>query len=248
MRAESSLFARWQFEKDPRAREALVRRWMPLANRLARRYQRDGEPIDDLIQVASLGLLKAIDRFDPTRGTAFTTFAVPTIAGELKRYYRDHKWSIAVPRELRDLSTRLPAAEAALEMALSRAPTASELADELGVSVERLLETRVAVAAQRTASLEPADDDEAVAPRRELGVDEAGFSGAEARATVEALSTSLNERTREILRLRFEDDLTQAEIGAIVGLSQMHVSHLLRDALRQMAEQSEQRRPAARDS
>jgi RNA polymerase sigma-B factor len=223
---------------DQLAREQLVQRFLPLARQLARRYQRGGEPLDDLIQVASLGLLKAIDRFDPSRETAFSSFAVPTILGELKRHFRDKGWSVRVPRDLQELAVKLEPANEALTRELGRAATPTELAERLGVTLEQLLEAREAAGAYRAVSLDrPRDDDEdgdgiGVA----FGVDDPGFGEAENSATVERLMRVLSEREREVLRLRFAEDLTQAEIGARIGVSQMHVSRIIRQAIVRLRE------------
>jgi RNA polymerase sigma-B factor len=243
---ERRLFARYRERDDRAARDALVERFLPLATQLARRYHRGNEPLDDLVQVASVGLLKAIDRFDPARGTAFTSFAVPTIAGELKRHYRDKGWAVRVPRDLQELALRVDRATDRLVHQLGRAPTASEIADDLGVTIEQVLEAHEAAAAYRADSLDrpgSADDQDATRVGDTLGGDEPGYRQAEDSATVESMVSVLSDREREILRLRFEEDLTQSEIGHRVGLSQMHISRLLRQAvarLREAAQVSEE--------
>jgi RNA polymerase sigma-B factor len=235
---EQQLFARYRGRQDPAAREQLVERFLPLAKRLAQRYSRGGEPLEDLVQVASLGLLKAIDRFDPERGTAFSTFAVPTIAGELKRYFRDKGWAVRVPRDLQELALQVDRMVDRLTRELGRAPTVSEIADELGLTDEQVLEAREAAAAHRTESLDrPCSDDEGAARLADtLGAPEPGYVQAEHYATLEAMMSVLTDREREILRLRFAEDLTQSEIGQRVGVSQMHVSRLLRDAVTRLRE------------
>jgi RNA polymerase sigma-B factor len=240
---EQRLFARYRRCDDRAAREALVDRFLPLATQLARRYHRGSEPLDDLVQVASVGLLKAIDRFDPARGIAFSSFAVPTIAGELKRYYRDKGWAVRVPRDLQELALRVDRATDRLTHQLGRGPTASEIADDLGVAVEQVLEAHEAAAAYRADSLDrPGSDDDQDAPRvvDTLGGDEPGYRRAEDSATVESMAWVLSDREREVLRLRFEEDLTQSEIGRRVGLSQMHISRLLRQAVARLREVSEE--------
>src|SRR5690349_7605586 len=157
-RADHVLLVR-AHQGDQQAREQLVQRFLPLARQLARRYQRGGEPLDDLIQVASLGLLKAIDRFDPQRTTAFSSFAVPTILGELKRHFRDKGWSVRVPRDLQELTVKLEPSTEALGRQLGRTPTTGELAEHLGVTVEQLLEAREAAGAYRAVSLDRPRDD-----------------------------------------------------------------------------------------
>jgi RNA polymerase sigma-B factor len=236
---ERRLFSRYRRRHDQAAREALVQRFLPLATQLARRYHRGHEPLDDLIQVASVGLLKAIDRFDPARGTAFSSFAVPTIVGELKRHFRDKGWAMRVPRDLQDLALRVNSATDRLVHTLGRAPTVSELADDLGVTIEEVLEAHEAAAAYRADSLDgPSSDDDQDGPQviDTLGGEEPGYLQAEHSATLEPMMSALSDREREILRLRFVEDLTQSEIGDRVGLSQMHVSRLLRQAVARLRE------------
>ena len=178
-----------------------MQRFLPLARQLARRYQRGGEPLDDLIQVASLGLLKAIDRFDPTRETAFSSFAVPTILGELKRHFRDKGWSVRVPRDLQELAVRLEPAGEELARELGRVATPAELAERLGVTLEQALEAREAAGAYRAVSLDrPRDDDEdGDGIGVVFGIDDPGFGEAEDAATVQRLMRALSEREREVL-------------------------------------------------
>jgi RNA polymerase sigma-B factor len=217
---------------DPAAREALVERFLPLARQLARRYQRGGEMLDDLNQVASLGLLKAVDRFDPERQTAFSSFAVPTILGELKRHFRDKGWSVRVPRDLQELAVRLEPVSEELGRELGRPPTPAEIAQRTGTTVEQVLEAREAAGAYRAVSLDrPREDDEEDSAGIVLGIEDPGFGVAEDSATVERLMRVLSDREREVLRLRFAEDLTQAEIGVRVGVSQMHVSRIIRQAI-----------------
>jgi RNA polymerase sigma-B factor len=199
-------------------------------------------PLEDLVQVASLGLLKAIDRFDPGRATAFSSFAVPTIAGELKRYFRDKVWSVRVPRDLNELTLRVDRTTELLINRLGRTPTASDIADHLDITVEEVLEAREAAAAYRAESLDrpaAADDEDGARLVDELGADDPGFGRAEQSATVERLMRALTGRQREILRLRFGEDLTQSEIGERVGLSQMQVSRLIRQAIERLRETAE---------
>ena len=239
-REDARLFERYQRTGDPAARAELTERFLPLARSLARRYERGGESLDDLTQVASLGLLKAIDRFDPQHAVAFSSFAVPTIVGELKRYFRDYGWSVRVPRGLQELALRAQREREEFASEYGHAPTAGQLAQRLGVDVEQLLEAREAVCARRADSLdrprEDSEDDER--PGRELGVEDPGFAAAEDAATVSRLTAVLCERDREVLRLRFEQDLTQSEIGARLGCSQMHVSRILRGAIARLQAQA----------
>jgi RNA polymerase sigma-B factor len=233
---ERRLFARYQQTRDREAHEALVAEFLPLARQIARRYQRGGEPLEDLVQVASVGLLKAIDRFDHRRPTAFSSFAVPTIAGELRRHFRDKGWWLRVPRELQELTIRVQAVADELEPALRRAPTADEIAQHLGISAEEVLEARHAAGAHRAISLDgPVDHGEPDTQWVDtIGSEDPAYDVAEAAVIVEHLMSSLSSREREILRLRFFDDLTQSEIGAHVGLSQMHVSRVIRQAVEQL--------------
>ena len=236
------LLVRYHREGDPAAREALVERFLPLARQLARRYQRGGEPLDDLIQVASLGLLKAIDRFDPARETAFSSFAVPTILGELKRHFRDKGWSVRVPRDLQELAVKVDRVGDEMARELGRAPTPAEIAERTGTTLEQVLEAREASGAYRAVSLDR--------PRtrrgrgRRLARRRGRRRGPRLRArrgaaTVERLMRVLSEREREVLRLRFEEDLTQSEIGARVGVSQMHVSRLIRQSIARLRDEAE---------
>ena len=245
---ERRLFAQYRGRDDQAARDALVDRFLPLATRLARRYHRGGEPLEDLVQVASIGLLKAIDRFDPARGVAFSSFAVPTIAGELKRHFRDKGWSMRVPRDLQELALRVDRATERLVHELGRAPTAAEIAHDVGVSIEQVLEAREAAAAYRAESLErPRSDDDQDGTQvvDTLGGDDPGYPQAEHSATLERMMSILSDREREILRLRFGEDLTQSEIGGRVGLSQMHISRLLRQAVARLREAAQLREEPA---
>jgi RNA polymerase sigma-B factor len=244
-REDRRLFERYHVHGDVAAREALVERFLPLARQLARRYQRAGEPLDDLVQVASLGLLKAIDRFEPGRATAFSSFAVPTILGELKRHFRDRGWSVRVPRDLQELAVRTERVTDELSRGLGRAPTPEEIARHVGVTVEQVLEAREAAGAYRAVSLDrPAgDDEEGDGMAEAVGAEDPGFGWAEDAATVQRLMVVLSDREREVLRLRFVEDLTQAEIGARVGVSQMHVSRLIRQAVASLREAAREPAP-----
>jgi RNA polymerase sigma-B factor len=245
-REDRRLLERYHRDGDPAAREALVERFLPLARQLARRYQRGGEPLDDLVQVASLGLLKAIDRFEPDRPTAFSSFAVPTILGELKRHFRDRGWSVRVPRDLQEMSVRVDRVADAMARELGRAPTPAEIAEHIGTTTERVLEAREAAGAYRAVSLDrPRDDDDDSDGAESYGVEDPGFGLAEDAATVERLMSVLSDREREVLRLRFAEDLTQSEIGARVGVSQMHVSRLIRQAVARLRDAAEDKRDVA---
>jgi RNA polymerase sigma-B factor len=240
-REDRRLLERYHGTRDLAARDALVERFLPLARQLARRYQRGSEPFDDLVQVASLGLLKAIDRFEPDRATAFSSFAVPTILGELKRHFRDRGWSVRVPRDLQEMAVRVDRVTEELAGRLGRAPTPAEIASHIGATTEQVLEAREAAGAYRAVSLDrPRDDeDEGDGMADTMGIEDPGFGLAEDAATVERLMSVLSDREREVLRLRFAEDLTQSEIGARVGVSQMHVSRLIRQAVARLREAAE---------
>jgi RNA polymerase sigma-B factor len=231
---DRALFARYLDQRDPVDREMLVERFMPLARQLARRYRRPDEPFDDLFQVACLGLINAIDRFDPQRGGAFSSYAVPTILGEIKRYFRDRTWSVRVPRDLQDLAIKVERAVADLSLGRERTPTVADIALVVGAEQEDVLEALEAGMAYRATSLQTpwgADDEGGDTLGDAIGVDERGFAQAEDRATVARLMRVITPREREVLRLRFAEDLTQAEIGEHVGVSQMQVSRILRQAV-----------------
>jgi RNA polymerase sigma-B factor len=234
---ERALFARFARDRSPAARDAIVERFLPLAYQLARRY-RNVEDIDDLEQVAAMALVKAIDRFDPQRGLAFSSFAFPTILGELKRHLRDRGWAIRVPRDLQELAVRLERLSNELVAQLGRSPTVAELAESAGSSIEQVLEALQVRSVRRVVSLDqPAHDvDDSDTHSLEFAVDEAGFSTAEDAIVLDGLLRELSERELQIVRLRFVDDLTQAEIGQIVGVSQMHVSRVLRASLQRLQE------------
>ena len=224
--ADDRLFARYVRDGDVAARDALVAQYLPLARHLARRFGRDRGHADDLFQVASLGLLKAIERFDPSRGLAFSSFATPTIVGELKRYFRDKGWAVRVPRDLQERAVRVRRCADDLESELGRTPTAAQLAERVGASVEDVLEAREAASAQHGLSLsrpaDGADDDERTLGDT-LGGEDHALARAEDAAVIDGLMSHLGDREQRILRLRFHDDLTQSDIGRQLGITQMHV-------------------------
>jgi RNA polymerase sigma-B factor len=232
---DRALFARYLDKRDPVDRDMLVERFLPLARQLARRYQRADEPFDDLFQVACLGLVKAIDRFELDRDVAFSSYAVPTILGEIKRYFRDRTWSVRVPRDLQELALRVDRAVAELSLDTHRQPTVEEIAAKVGADEEEVLEALEASGAYRATSLEAPrgteDDDGGDTLGDTLGTEERGFALAEDRVTIAHLMRSVTPREREVLRLRFAEDLTQAEIGERIGVSQMQVSRIIRQAL-----------------
>jgi RNA polymerase sigma-B factor len=228
------LFTRLRVDGDPNARELLVDRYLPLARRLARRYQHTDEPIDDLIQVASIGLLKAVDRFDCSREVMFSSYAVPTILGELKRHFRDRTWSLRVPRDLQELALRVDQTVTRLSLGQRHSPSVGEVARAVEASEEQVLEAMEAMGAYRAGSLDAprsVRDEETETVAEGLGTDDDGFLRAEERATLQPLMSQIGERERLVLKLRFSEDLTQAEIGERIGVSQMQVSRLIRQAL-----------------
>jgi RNA polymerase sigma-B factor len=237
-RIDRRLFAR-RDQGDLRARDELIERFLPLARSIARRYEQSGEPLEDLVQVASMALVKAVDRYDPHRGAAFSSFAVPTIAGELKRHFRDRTWAIRPPRDVQELALRVDRAAERLNTQLNRAPTIREIAEAVTETDELVLEAMQARGAYSTLSFEAphgrAGDDRSVL-QDTLGVDEAGYDDAESRAVIDRLMRGVSQRERLVLRLRFEEDLTQAEIGALLGVSQMQISRILRRALERLRE------------
>jgi RNA polymerase sigma-B factor len=236
------LLCRWHEDGDRAAREELAERMLPLARSLARRYAGKGEPLDDLEQVASLGLLKAIDRFDVTREVRFATFAVPTIAGELKRHFRDRGWMLRVPRDIQELSARVVRAREALTRELGRSPSVNEVATALGAGVEQVLEAVRAADAYRMMSLdEPLA--EGAGALEAIGGEDDGYELAEHRVLLRLGLDGLGEREREIVRLRYYEGLTQREIARAVGVSQMHVSRLIRRSIDSMRDTIE---PVAR--
>jgi RNA polymerase sigma-B factor len=232
---ENRLFARLAIDRDPAARDAVVRHFMPLARQLARRY-RHVEDLDDLEQVAALGLMKAIDRFQPERGLAFTSFAFPTILGELKRHLRDRGWSVRPPRAVQELIGSVARHACDLHTELGRSPSPAELAERTETSVEQVLEALQAATARHSLSLDQTGFGGAEPDTRrfEIAVDEAGFAIAEDVAVLEGLMRALPERERVVLHLRFNEDLTQSRIAEIIGVSQMHVSRIVRRALEQL--------------
>jgi RNA polymerase sigma-B factor len=231
------LFLRWQRDRDPIAREALVEMYMPLTRGLARRYGRSSEPFEDLLQVASLGLLKALDRYDADRGYPFPSFAVPTILGEMRRYFRDSGWAVHVPRGSQERALRVRDAQERLANERGHAPTVNQLAQYLELDTEHVIDALQAIQAYETVSLDaprPRSDGEVVAYGDTLGRDDERYELVELDATVKAVLGHIPARERLILRMRFVDDLTQTEIAQRVGISQMQVSRLLRRSLEQL--------------
>jgi len=236
-RATRELFVRWQRDGEPAAREALVRQYMPLARGLARRYGRSSEPFEDLLQVASLGLLKALDRYDAERGHPFASFAVPTILGEMRRYFRDSGWAVHVPRGAQERALRVRDAQQRLASIHGRAPTVNQLAEYAELEVGEVIDALQTVQAYDTLSLDaprPRADGELVAYGDALGREDERYELIELDATLTAVLSQIPPRQRAILRMRFFEDLTQTEIAARLGISQMQVSRLLRRSLEQL--------------
>jgi RNA polymerase sigma-B factor len=226
--------------RDRALRDELVTAHMGLAEYLARRFTNRGEPLDDLVQVAALGLLKAVDRFDPERGLEFSTYATPTIVGELKRHFRDKGWAVRVPRRVQELHLRLGSVVSQLSQELGRSPTIGEIAQAATVSEEEVLEAIEAGHAYRFTSLDaPSGNDDEMSLSAELGSEDQGLIDSEHRVTLSPLIAQFPPRERMILHLRFFEGLTQSEIAGRLGISQMHVSRLLARALAQLRTQAE---------
>jgi RNA polymerase sigma-B factor len=240
---EARLWQQFAETRDPAIREELVMRNMPLAKHLALRYRGTIESFDDLHQVANLGLVGAVDRFDPGRGIPFAAFASPTILGELKRHFRDRVWTVRVPRGLHDRMAEVDKAVTELTRTLQRSPSVGEIAERLGLEQTDVLEVLEANHNRRPLSLDrPAggDESEESAPAEWVGEDDEGFDLVETRVALEAALPYLEERERLVLRLRFVEDMTQSQIAERIGHSQMHVSRILRRALGRIRERLDQ--------
>jgi RNA polymerase sigma-B factor len=237
---ERRLFQAYLEHGDLSARERLVERFLPLAKQLARRYGTAGEPLDDLVQVASLGLVKAIDRYELDRGTAFSSFAVPTILGEIKRHFRDTGWMLRVPRSIQERRMQVNRAIPVLTGRLGRSPTPAEIAEHIQASSEEVLEALEAAVAYEPASLDTSpgaeDDDEAWA--HTIGSEDPGYELVEYGATLAPAMSALPKREQIILHMRFVEDMTQSQIAERIGISQMHVSRLIRKAIEEMRTQT----------
>jgi RNA polymerase sigma-B factor len=232
---DERLLARYHESGDLEARDELVVRFMPLARQLAARYRHAGEPLEDLVQVACVGLIKAVDRYDPERGSGFTRYAVPTMLGEIKRHFRDRGWSVHVPRATQELVLKVGEALGALPAKLGRSPTPRDVAAAVGASVEEVLEAMEAATAYEAVSLDAprpgSGEEESWTLAESLSEEDPGFERVEVGETLRGTLEALPARERLILRLRFEEDMTQAEIADLIGVSQMHVSRLLRRSL-----------------
>ena len=226
---------------DPRyddVRNQLITIHQPLVEHLARRFRNRGEPYDDLVQVATIGLIKAIDRYDPERGVEFSTYATPTIIGEIKRWFRDKGWAVRVPRRLQELRLEIGSATATLTQELGRSPTVAELADRIGTGEDEVLEGLESAAAYSTLSLDAPEGGETDGPSvlDMLGAEDDALEGVENREALKPLLAGLPERERRILLLRFFAGMTQSQIAVEVGISQMHVSRLLARTLVRLRE------------
>lgn len=222
-------------ERDT-ARDALVHLHLPLVEHCARRFRNRGEPLEDLVQVGTIGLIKSVDRFDSDRGVEFSTYATPTIIGEIKRYFRDKGWAIRVPRRLQELRMQIGAATAELTQSLGRSPTPRELAEAIGCSVEEIVEGIESSNAYSTLSLDASDDsdDGAASMLDAIGIDDEGLEHVEIRESIKPLLDRLEPREKKILLLRFFKNMTQSQIADEIGVSQMHVSRLLNRTLEQL--------------
>jgi RNA polymerase sigma-B factor len=239
-RAEDErLLRRYNREGDLRAREEVIARFLPLARRLASRYLHRGESYEDLVQVASFGLVKAVDRYDPSRGNGFVGYAVPTMLGELKRHFRDKGWSVRVPRATQELALKVSEAMGALPAKLGRPARPRDIAEAIGASVEDVLQAMEVATAYEALSLDaprPGDEpDDGWTLGDSIASHEPGYDLADIGEALGDTLKAMPARERTILRLRFEHDFTQAEIAEQVGVSQMHVSRLLRRALDRLA-------------
>ncbi len=243
---EAALWKRFTETRDPAIREELVARNLPFARRLARRYRGASESFDDLLQVASLALVNAVDRFDPERGIPFSAFASPTILGELKRHFRDRAWTVRVPRGLHDRMAQVDKAISQLTEKLQRSPSVPEIAERLELEPTDVLEVLEANHNRRPLSLDrPAggDESEEAQPADWIGEEDKNFELVEGRIALDSALPQLDERERLVLRLRFVDDMTQSQIADQIGHSQMHVSRILRRALASIREQVKEQEP-----
>jgi RNA polymerase sigma-B factor len=238
-KADRALLRRYHEEGDVSAREQLIEQYMSLVRSLARRYSYRGEQLDDLVQIGAIGLIKAIDRFDLSRGVELTTYATPNIIGEIKRHFRDRGWSVRVPRGLQELNVQLSRLVEQLTVQLGRSPTISELAEAASVQEEEVLEALESGRAYSSLSLSGGggDDDGELDPLESLGTEEHEYEISEDRAVLAPGFRALDNRERKILHLRFFKGLTQSQIAQEVGISQMHVSRLIRRSLEKIREE-----------
>jgi RNA polymerase sigma-B factor len=237
---DRELLRRYHQHGDLSAREQLIEQYLSLVRSLARRYSYRGEQLEDLVQIGSIGLIKAIDRFDIDRGVELTTYATPNIIGEIKRHFRDKGWSVRVPRGLQELNVQLSRIVEELTVQLGRSPTIAELAEASGAEEEEVLEALESGRAYSSLSLSVGatqDDDEAVDPMESIGTEEPGYEISEEWAVLEPGLRALDDRERQILHLRFFEGLTQSQIAQQIGISQMHVSRLIRRSLEKIREE-----------
>jgi RNA polymerase sigma-B factor len=249
--SERELWRRFTGHRDQAARAELVELYMPLARRMASRYAGVSEPYDDLLQVASLGLLNAVDRFDASRGTPFAGFAKPTILGELKRHFRDKVWTVRVPRSVHDRMGEVEKATEKLSLEKGRPPSVEELAEEVGCDAADVLEVLEAQHNRRPLSLDAppvGEDPEAASGAEWVGRPDGNFDLVEDRFAMESVLPVLGEREREVLRLRFVEELPQTEIAMRIGCSQMHISRLLRRSLDKLRDAAESEGSAAEET
>jgi RNA polymerase sigma-B factor len=242
--SSAQLFELWRRHSDRRARDVLIERFLPLARKLARRYAASNEPFDDLVQVASLGLVKAVERFDPARGYAFTSFAVPTIVGELKRYFRDSGWAVHVDRSAQERARKVNEARQQMSTGTSRPPTVGELSEYLELPAEEVLDGLQTAEAYDTVSLDAPRSvagEGTVSRLDAIGDEDERLGLIDDQTTIFAAAQQLPERERQILYLRFGEDLTQTEIAERVGVSQMQVSRLLRKSLQRLRDMTRDR-------
>lgn len=224
-------------------RADLIQLHLPLVDHCARRFRNRGEPFEDLVQVGTIGLIKAVDRFDTERGVEFSTYATPTIIGEIKRYFRDKGWAIRVPRRLQELRMQINATTAELSQSLGRSPTAGELAEAIGCSIEEVVDGLESGNAYSTLSLDAGDSSDegsALTMLDTLGVDDEGLENVELRESLKPLLADLPPREKSILMLRFFKNMTQSQIATEVGISQMHVSRLLTRTIARLRDAMEQ--------
>lgn len=231
------LFRRYKEEGDEDARQQLIVNHLNLVRFLAARFKNRGEPLEDLVQVGTIGLIKAIDRFDPSRGLEFTTYATPTILGEIKRHFRDKGWSVRVPRRLQELSSKVNQATDELTNELQRSPSVEEIAERIGVSVDEVLEAMESSSAYSSVPLEGSgsgDDDEAPAVIDHYATVDEDLAASDDRIVLEDAIKEFSPREQEVIRMRFVDGLTQVEIAKKLGISQVQVSRLLRRTLKKV--------------
>jgi RNA polymerase sigma-B factor len=230
-----------------RQRDAIIERCLPIADHIACRFRNRGEPLDDLVQVARMGLIHAVNRFDADNGADFLAFAVPTVMGEVRRYFRDHGWSVKVPRRLKDLGSQLKRAREELTQQLGRAPTATEIADHLAIDREEVVQAQIAQSAYTTASSDApgvgAGDDERPSLIDSFGAVDANLDKVIDLETVRPLLMALPERQQTVLKLRFFENMTQTQIAERLGISQMHVSRLLARSLATVRERAQAPQP-----